>query len=153
MYSGLFWPGLKSSVSQFCHSYHACQVAGKPNQVVPSAPLLPIPVFIIEPFEHLIIYCIGPLPWSKSGHQYVLTIMCVATRYADTIPLRSLKTNVMVKELVKFCSIFGLTRVIQTDRGTNFTSKMFKQVTKELDVCHLHTILSLKGRLNAFIKL
>lgn len=62
--------------------------------------------------------------------------MCAATRYADEIPLRSLKANVVLKELVKFCSIFGLPRLIQTDRGTNFTSKVFQQVAKELGVHH-----------------
>ncbi len=36
-----FWPSMKSDVAKFCKSCHACQVAGKPNQVVPLAPLKP----------------------------------------------------------------------------------------------------------------
>ena len=114
-----FWPGLKSDVSRYCHSCHVCQLVGKPNQVVPQAPLHPIPV-LGEPFERLIIDCVGPLPNSKSGHQYLLTLMCAATRYPEAIPIRSLKTKVVVKELVKFCTIFGLPKVIQIDQGTNF---------------------------------
>ncbi|KAI2644687.1 Transposon Tf2-9 polyprotein [Labeo rohita] len=39
-----FWPGLKSAVSRFCRSCHTCQLAGKPNQKIPPAPLCPIPV-------------------------------------------------------------------------------------------------------------
>ncbi len=39
-----FWPSMKSDVAKFCKSCHACQIASKPNQVVPSAPLKPIPV-------------------------------------------------------------------------------------------------------------
>ncbi|XP_052447440.1 uncharacterized protein LOC127990179 [Carassius gibelio] len=38
-----FWPGLKSDVAKHCKTCHICQVSGKPNQVVPFAPLCPIP--------------------------------------------------------------------------------------------------------------
>lgn len=131
-----YWPGVKSSVSRFCKACHTCQLSGKPNQKVPPAPLHPIPA-MGEPFERLVIDCVGPLPRSKSGHQYILTIMCAATRFPEAIPLHTLKAKTVVKELVKFLSTFGLPRVIQTDQGTNFTSKLFAQVAKELGVSHV----------------
>lgn len=130
-----FWPSMKSSVSAFVRSCHTCQLAGKPNQAIPRAPLKPIPV-IGEPFERLILDCVGPLPKARSGHQYILTIMCAATRYPEAVPLRSITTKMVVKELVKFCSIFGLPKVIQSDRATNFTSNLFEQLVKELQVEH-----------------
>lgn len=130
-----FWPSLKSSVSAFVRSCHVCQLAGKPNQKIPQAPLKPIPV-VGEPFERLILDCVGPLPKAKSGHQYLLTIMCATTRYPEAVPLRSIKTKAVVKELIKFCSMFGLPKVIQTDQGTNFTSRLFEQLVHELGVEH-----------------
>ncbi|KAL0152923.1 hypothetical protein M9458_051752 [Cirrhinus mrigala] len=130
-----FWPGLRNSVVSYCRACHDCQVSGKPNQTVPSAPLRPIPV-MNEPFERLILDCVGPLPKSKSGHQYILTIMCAATRFPEAVPLRSLRANIIVREVIKLCSTFGLPRVIQTDQGSNFTSKLFAQVLKELGVSH-----------------
>ena len=39
-----YWPGLRSSVVKFVKSCHICQLGGKPNQVIPKAPLKPIPV-------------------------------------------------------------------------------------------------------------
>lgn len=75
-----FWPGLKSDVSTFVRSCHICQLVGKLNQTIPVAPLKPRPV-IREPFERLIVDSVGPLPKLKSGHQYILTIMCTATCY------------------------------------------------------------------------
>ncbi len=62
--------------------------------------------------------------------------MCTATRYPEAVPLHSITTKAVVKELVKFCSMFGLPKVIQTDRGTNFTSNLFEQLVKELQVQH-----------------
>uniref|UniRef100_A0A671VWW5 Gypsy retrotransposon integrase-like protein 1 n=1 Tax=Sparus aurata TaxID=8175 RepID=A0A671VWW5_SPAAU len=130
-----FWLGLKSDVVKFCCSCHTCQISGKPNQVIPAAPLKPIPV-IGEPFEHVIVDCVGPLPKTKSGNQYILTIMCAATRYPEAVPLRSLKVRGIVKALVKFFSTFGLPRRIQSDQGSNFMSKIFAQVMAELNVKH-----------------
>lgn len=63
-----------------------CQVEGKPNQIVPPAPLCPIPA-TGESFEQVLVACAGPLPQTKSGSQYILTIMCAATRFLEAIPL------------------------------------------------------------------
>lgn len=131
-----FWPGMKSDVSAYCRSCHVCQLTGKPNQTIPPAPLHPIPV-LGEPFERIILDCVGPLPKSKARHQYILTMMCAATRYPEAIPLRTIKTKKVFQELVKFCYVFGLPKVIQTDQGSNFTSKIFTQVTRELNVKHI----------------
>lgn len=115
-----FWPGLKSDVVAFCRSCHSCQIAGKPNQTIRAAPLKSIPV-MGEPFEHVIVDCVGPLPKTKSGHQYILTMMCAATRYPHAVPLRSLKSHAITKALVNFFSTFGLPKRIQSDQGSNFT--------------------------------
>ncbi len=39
-----FWPRLKTDVANFCRTCCTCQITGKPNQVIPPAPLVPIPV-------------------------------------------------------------------------------------------------------------
>ena len=96
-----YWPGLKADVSNYCRSCHTCQVVGKPNQVIPKAGLQPIPAFD-EPFSRIIIDCVGPLPKTKSGNEYLLTIMCASTRFPEAIPLRNIKTKTILKALVKF---------------------------------------------------
>ena len=131
-----FWPGLKTDVTKYCRTCHTCQMVGKPNQPVPPAPLHPIPV-LGEPFERVLIDCVGPLPKTKSGHQYILTVMCAATRYPEAIPLRTLRTKPVVKALTKFFSTFGLPKTVQSDQGTNFMSKLFAQVMKELKIKHV----------------
>ena len=130
-----YWPRLKRDVAEFVRTCHTCQVAGKPNQSIKPAPLYPIPA-VGQPFEHLLIDCVGPLPKSKSGSIQLLTIMCQATRYPAAYPLRSINTRSIVKALSQFISVFGIPRVIQSDRGSNFTSKMFGEVLKQLRVKH-----------------
>lgn len=97
---------------------------GKLNQVVPPAPLRPIPA-VGEPFEHVIVDCVGPLPKTKSGNLFLLTVMCVSTRFPETIPWPKITART-----------FGLPKIVQTDQGTNFLSKIFKQTLQSSGVSH-----------------
>ena len=87
-------------------------------------------------FEYLIIDCVGPLPRSKAGSHYLLTVMCQSTRYPAAYPLRSITTKSVVKALTHFMYIFGIPKVIQSDQGSNFSSHLFVQVVKQLKVQH-----------------
>lgn len=62
-----YWPLLKKSVSKFIKTCYICQMTGKPNQSLKPAPLCPIRA-IGQPFEYLLIDCVGPWPPSKSGN-------------------------------------------------------------------------------------
>lgn len=65
-------------------SYHVCQVGGKPNQKIRAAPLRLLPASE-EPFEYILIHCVGPLPRCKSGNQYFLTMMCAASTFPEAV--------------------------------------------------------------------
>ena len=128
-----FGSGLKRDVAKWCKECHTCQLGGKPNQNIPQAPLHPIPAFD-EPFSHIIIDCVGPLPKTKSQNEYLLTIMCSSTRFPEAIPLRSIKTNTILKALIKIFTLFGLPKSIQSDQGTNFMAHAFQQVMNQLGI-------------------
>ena len=132
-----FWPKMRRDIVNYCRSCHVCQVVGKPNQTIPRAALKPIPAFD-EPFTKVIIDCVGPLPRTKAGNQYLLTIMCASTRFPEAIPLRNIKSRTVVNALTKFFTNFGLPQSVQSDQGSNFTSQVFKQVMQELGIRH-HT--------------
>lgn len=130
-----FWPRLKRDVATHIKTCHTCQVTGKPNQTIKPAPLRPIPA-IENPFEHLIIDCVGPLPKSKSGSQYLLTVMCLVTRYPAAYALRNITAKSIVKALTQFIAIFGIPKVVQSDQGSNFSSHLFAQVMEQLGIKH-----------------
>jgi len=106
-------------------------MVGKPNQKPPVAPLKPIPV-LGKPFSHVLIDCVGPLPKSKSGNQYILTIMCVSTRFPEAIPLCSIRTPNIVKALVKFFTLVGLPRSVQSDQVLTSCQEHSKRLCSNL---------------------
>lgn len=116
----VFCPGLKRDVVQNCKLCHMCQVTSKPNQKVPPAQLYLIPA-VSEPFEWVIVDFVGPFPCRKSSNKF-LTIMCTTTIFPVAIPLRKISA-----------SVFGLPKVVQTDQGTNFMSRIFAEVLKQLE--------------------
>ena len=131
-----YWPGLLADVKRICRNCPVCQVAGKKGQDPPRAALRPIPV-VEEPFTRVIVDCVGPLPRSKSGHEYLLTIMCATTRFVEAVPLRRIHAKAVSEQIVKFFTTFGLPREVQTDQGTNFTSRIFRSVLGKLGIRHV----------------
>lgn len=130
-----YWPTIRKDVVEFCKTCHSCQMGGKPNQNIPPAPLIPIPV-VGEPFSRVLIDCVGPLPKTKRGHQYLLTVMDVATRYVEAFALRNICSKTILDCLLKFFTQFGLPREIQSDQGSNFMAGVFQAVMKELGIKH-----------------
>ena len=123
-------------ITELLKSCHTCQMVGKPNQTRHVAPLHPIPV-VDPPFTRVLIDMVGPLPTTKAGHKYLLTIMDVTTLYPEAIPVRSTHARVVLKALLNLFTHFGLAPEIQSDRGTNFTSKLFENTMTEWGIKHV----------------
>ncbi|XP_076036537.1 uncharacterized protein LOC143022279 [Oratosquilla oratoria] len=131
--SHFYWPKPKRDVSTYCRTCRPCQVAGKPNPTVKPYPLQPIPV-VKEPFSKIIIDCVGPLPKTPRGFQFLFTIVDCATRYPEAIPLRRITAKNVVRALIHFFTQVGLPTVVQSDQGSNFISRLFNQVMESLGV-------------------
>ena len=131
-----YWPKLHQDVVEFCKTCHTCQMVGKPHPSIKPAPMIPIPAFD-EPFTRVLVDCVGLLPRTKSGHQYLLTIMDLSTRFPEAIPLRKITAKVVVEPLMQFFTRYGLPKEVQSDQGSNFMSGVFQEVLRELVIKQL----------------
>ena len=131
-----YWPKLSADVAEFCRTCHTCQVVGKPQPSLKPAPLIPIPAFD-EPFSRVLVDCVGPLPKTRSGHKYLLTIMDMSSRFPEAIPLRNITAKTVVEALVQFFTRYGLPKEVQSDQGSNFMSGLFQEVMYRLGVKQL----------------
>ena len=96
-----YWPTLYKDVEEYCCSCEICQKSS--HQCGSQLPLIPLPV-LSEPFKHIAMDIIGPLPRSRSGKRYVLVICDYATRYPEAIPLHSTDASHIAEELMGvFC--------------------------------------------------
>lgn len=125
-----------------------CQLNSKLNQSLKPVMLCPNPA-IGQPFEHLIIDCVGPLPPSKGSASYLLTVMCQSTGYSAAFPLRTIIAGSVVRFFffsLVFLGSFSLIR-----------AHLFAQVLKQLliknTIKHLLTMPRAKVAWRVFIKL
>jgi len=61
--------------------------------------MLPMPV-VPRPFQQIAMDLIGPLPKTRTGNRFILTICNYATRYPEAIALPSTEASQIAKELI-----------------------------------------------------
>jgi len=82
---------------------------------------------------------VGPLPpSSKTGAKYVLTWIKISTRYVELVPMHTVKAEETAEKYVNhIVATHGIQRVLISDRGSNFLSKLFQEVLNLLGVKHI----------------
>ncbi|UYV75794.1 hypothetical protein LAZ67_13001373, partial [Cordylochernes scorpioides] len=132
------WPSMLKDVSEFVKTCHLCQSRKGSNQS-PSGLLQPIPP-ANYPFERIGIDFVGPLPSTKRRRKWIIVLTDYYTRYAETKAV----SEATVKEVSTFLveQIFlhhGAPRFLISDRGSQFTSNLMKEVVKMCKVKHCFT--------------
>ncbi|GFY28974.1 retrovirus-related Pol polyprotein from transposon opus [Trichonephila clavipes] len=93
-----YWPGMVKEIKAYCSSCHGCQL----RKVIRSVDKIPItPVSRPElPFQVVNVDLIGPVdPVSSQGHKYKLCMMDQHFRWPKAIPLKSLTSKRISREL------------------------------------------------------
>ena len=133
--SVFYWPGIMSDVMRFVKSCEICQNAlGK--QGVSKAPLGHLPI-IEEPFAMICVDIVGPIqPRTSAGNKYILTVIDMATRYPEAVPMKNISTEEVVDKLFDIYCRTGIPKRIHTDRGGQFTSELLNEVNHLLMIRH-----------------
>ena len=87
------------------------------------------------PRERLAVDLVGPLARSRDGYKYLLTSICVASRYPFTVPLKDVAAESVCEALLEIWSQTGIPREVLSDQGTQFMGKVMSQLCKSL---HAH---------------
>lgn len=66
----------------------------------------------------------------------LFSLSCASTRFPEAVPLRKITAKSVVKALVKFFSVFGIPKIVPSDQGSNFMSKVSQQVMQQLGTEH-----------------
>lgn len=127
--SQFFWPGVSADVRRYVHTCDICQKT-TPKGRIPPVPLATMPT-VSTPFEKVAIDLVGPLsPPSEQGHRYILTLIDVATRFPEAVPMKDISSISVAEALMSIFARLGFPKVILSDQGTQFNSDLMKEFHK-----------------------
>ncbi|CAM4586800.1 unnamed protein product [Lepidochelys olivacea] len=130
-----YWPGVFTTVRQYCRSCDPCQRVGKARDKGKAA-LRPLPI-IEEPFQKVAMDIVGPLSrTTRSGKKYILVVVDFATRYPEAVPLASIEADTVANALLTIFSRVGFPKEVLTDQGSNFMSALLRCLWEKCGVRH-----------------
>ena len=130
------WPGLWTQVKAYVRTCEGCQLAAKQHKS--RAPLQPLPC-VGEPFQKVAFDLVGPLPRTSSGHKYLLTAMCLFTKFPVAIPLKKVDNVSVLDAMMQIFSRYGMPSELLTDQGSVFTSKLTVLMCKTFNIAKIRT--------------
>ena len=133
-----FWfPKMEERIRSHCITCSVCQMRA-PVKVSDRVPITPIPRDDELPFTHLVMDCMGPIipegdtSVPKPVYNYALVIVNKYSRWPMAYPLRSLNAQAACDALLQVFMTFSIPKVISSDCGSNFTSKLTQEFLKRL---------------------
>ena len=127
-----YWCNMYKDVSYWCRICSTCGSRKMPHRHA-KAPMKQYNVGY--PMERIAVDISGPYPVSKKGNKYLFVVSCYFTKWVDEIPMKTQEASYVATKLVnRFISIFGVPMQLHTDLGSNFESKVFKEVCKLLGI-------------------
>ena len=130
------WPGMSVHVRAHCESCKVCQKGKRQN--ARKAPLMIRPV-LSEPFESIAFDLVGPMDPGEGGARFVLTAICMASRWPEAIPLRTVTAEDVAEGMFNVFSRTGLPLQLLTDQGPQFMSALVKAMCSQLKVDNIRT--------------
>ncbi|OXA47863.1 Retrovirus-related Pol polyprotein from transposon opus [Folsomia candida] len=131
-----YWfPGMRRQIMRYVATCSKCQFRksprSKPNGLFQC---IKVPK---NAFQRVQIDVAGPFPASKSNKKYIITASCYLTKWLETEAVKSAQTEDIINFLVKLICRHGVPAILQSDKGTIFTSDLLSQLSSALGIKHL----------------
>ena len=92
-----------------------------------------------ERFAHVHVDIVGPLPQSH-GHRYIFTAIDRFTRWFIAAPMKEVSAETTAEALLHgWIQFYGVPKTITSDRGSQFTGHVWKNVMNILGIKHVTT--------------
>ncbi|XP_026830978.1 uncharacterized protein LOC113563519, partial [Ooceraea biroi] len=133
-----FWPRLKRDVQEFIRDCRDCQLK-KLVRVKTRQPMI-LTDTPGNAFDKISMDIMGPLPVTRTGNSYILTIQDLLTKYSLAIPLKHATAVDIAEAFVsEFVCIYGAPQALLTDQGTNFVSSLMRNIARKFRITQYKT--------------
>ncbi|KAK3553547.1 hypothetical protein QTP70_004572 [Hemibagrus guttatus] len=131
--NSFWWPSMVKDVATYVKSCSVCAQSKTPKEL-PSGLLQPLPI-PQRPWSHLSIDFVTDL-LPSNGFTTILVIIDRFSKACRLIPLKGLPTAMETAQSLfhHVFRVYGIPEDIVSDRGTQFTSQVWKAFCKQLDI-------------------
>lgn len=131
-----FWPSMNKDIGEWAKECLICQREKVQRHTISPVNRIPVPV---GRFRHIHIDLVGPLPPSR-GYTYLLTAVDRFSRWPEAYPLKDMTAVSVARAFVEgHVARFGVPEQVTTDQGTQFESRLFKELTVLLGCARIRT--------------
>lgn len=132
-----FWPRMAIDTRQFCKSCVSCKVS-KSSNINNTPPMGSQKQNCDHPWQFLTLDYLGPFPPSgKSQSTCLLVVTDIFTKFVFVQPFKQATACSLVKFLEQSIFLmFGVPQTILTDNGSQFTSRLFKNLLEHYGITH-----------------
>lgn len=128
------WKNMSRDIAKYTRECHKCQINKIQSRHIEPLILTPTPQ---KAFDITCIDTIGPFQKSNSGNAYAVTIQCELTKYVIIAPIPNKEAVTVAKAIFEnFILIYGTTKEIRTDMGTEYKNELFKNLAILLKMQH-----------------
>lgn len=139
-----FWPDMDRNIREWCRNCMSCQQAKVHKHTRSPVSQFEMPS---ERFQTVHVDLVGPLPPVKnisdpytSPYRYLLTCIDRATRWIEACPLVEITAASVAEAFIRiWISRYGVPLFVVTDRGSQFESELFLELSKLVGFHRLRT--------------
>lgn len=131
-----FWPNMNTDTANWTKTCLPCQKSKVTRHVKSPLDTFKAPD---SRFEHVHIDIVGPLPPSK-GNVYILTVIDRFTRWPEAYTMPDMTAGTVAKTFYsEYITRFGTPLRLTSDQGTQFESRLFKELMRFLGTHRIRT--------------
>ena len=131
-----WWPGMQEDINNYVRSCDTCQMRVKKKQVSEASSA----TIVTEPFAHIGIDVMGPLPVTRNGKRYIILAVDFFTKYLEGIAVNEADAQTVAKFIHSdiICR-HGVPKELTSDRGTEFVNNLIEELSRTYHIKHIKT--------------
>ena len=90
----------------------------------------------------------GPVEKTENGNVDVITMQCTFSKYLIMVPTADATAGTVARHLINnLICIYGCPEILLSDLGSNFISKIFKEISKQFSIKKTYTASYCPGQM------